>query len=263
MPGGRGRSRGEGTSGGGGGAVRPWLLASPAALAGVQREHPAGDGAEREPPGVARARRRGPERAALRPWRWLRRAQAAMGLLRLMALAALASQPGVAGGAETVGNASVGKLGAPPSAPRGAFAFPARSEVHPRSVRLAAEAAGTEAAGAGQGPSRRRKCPLLARRPHSGCGSGKRCVSLLFAHIPAALGGHRVRGFHWPLESTAWLPSGGAEPWDRQACRTRGSASLGPADAQVFLLPSRDAFLTGELHGVAEEERTQIGLLRS
>lgn len=96
-------------------------------LAGVRRERLAADGAERERPGVARAGLR----AASRPWRWLRRARAAMGLLRLLALAALAalaSQPGVAGGAETVGNSSAGKAGAPPSAAQVAFAFLARSK---------------------------------------------------------------------------------------------------------------------------------------
>lgn len=132
MPGGGGPAPKERTAGCGGG-VRPWLPASPAALAGVQREHLAGDGAERERPGVARARPRGPERAAPRPWRWLRRARAAMGLLRLMALAALASQPGVAGGAETVGNSSVGKVGAPPfCTPRGFCIISCKVEVHPR-----------------------------------------------------------------------------------------------------------------------------------
>lgn len=78
---------------------------------GAGREHLEGDGAGRERPGVARARLRGPVRAPLRPWRLLRRARAAMGLLRLLALAVLASQPGVAGGVDTVGNSSVGKVG--------------------------------------------------------------------------------------------------------------------------------------------------------
>lgn len=78
---------------------------------GAGREHLEGDGAGRERAGLARARLRGPVRAPLRPWRLLRRARAAMGLLRLLALAVLASHPGVAGGAETVGNSSVGKVG--------------------------------------------------------------------------------------------------------------------------------------------------------
>lgn len=78
---------------------------------GAGREHLEGDGAGRERAWVARARLRGLVRAPLRPWRLLRRARAAMGLLRLLALAVLASQPGVAGGAETIGNSSVGKIG--------------------------------------------------------------------------------------------------------------------------------------------------------
>lgn len=74
-------------------------------------EQLAAEGARRERPRLARARLRGPVHAPLRPWQLFREAQAAMGLLRLMALAMLASQPAVAGGAETVGNSSVGKVG--------------------------------------------------------------------------------------------------------------------------------------------------------
>lgn len=71
---------------------------------------------------AGRAARRFPTLALAPP------ARAAMGLLRLLALAALASQPGVAGGAETIGNSSAGKAGAPPSAAQVAFAFLARSK---------------------------------------------------------------------------------------------------------------------------------------
>lgn len=149
-----------------------------------------------------------------------------------------------------------------PSAPQGAFAFLARSRSTPGSVRPAAEAARSEPAGRGQGPSCRRTFPLRRRRPHSGCGSGKRCVALLFTHIPVPLGegSSHVCGFHLTLESTPGLPSGVAEPRDRRACRTEGSATDGPADRAGFLLPSGDASLIGELDGVGQEKRTQIGL---
>lgn len=89
------------------GAEREGLAAD-----GARREHLAADGARRERPGVARARRvRGPAHAPLRAGRLMRQAQAAMELLRLLALTMMALQPGVAGGAETVGNSSVGKVG--------------------------------------------------------------------------------------------------------------------------------------------------------
>lgn len=125
----------------------------------MRREHLAGDGAERERPGVARARLRGPERAALRPWPWLRRARAAMRLLRLLALAALASQPGVAGGAETVGNSSVGKVGGLTSATQVALAFLARSKSTSGSVCLATEAVSSESAGMDRSPFLQKEVP--------------------------------------------------------------------------------------------------------
>lgn len=139
--------------------MQPRLLASSADLAGVRREHLAGDGAERERPGVARARLRGPERAALRPWPWLRRARAAMRLLRLLALAALAPQPEVAGGAETVGNSSVGKVGGGlTSAPQVALAFLARSKSTSGSS-LAAEAVRSASAGMDPSPCLQKEVP--------------------------------------------------------------------------------------------------------
>lgn len=81
------------------------------AAEGAGREQLAAKDARRERPRLARVRLRGPAHAPLRPWQLFREAQAAMELLRLMALAMLASQPAVAGGAETVGNSSVGKVG--------------------------------------------------------------------------------------------------------------------------------------------------------
>lgn len=142
------------------GALRR-LPASPADLAGARRESWAGDGAEFERAGVARARLRCPERAAVRPWRRLRRARVAMGLLRLVVLAALAAQPGVAGGAETVGNSSVGKVRvAPFLQPKQLFAFLARSKSTSGYIHLAGEVQSSEPSGTDQSPFLQKAVPF-------------------------------------------------------------------------------------------------------
>lgn len=87
-----------------------------AELAGARRLHLAGDGARCGCPRIARARLRGPgahARTPPRPWRGPSLAQAAMGLLRLLVVAVLASERWAAGAAEVFGNSSEGKVGAP------------------------------------------------------------------------------------------------------------------------------------------------------
>lgn len=107
--------------------MRLALDARPVGLAGVRRVRLASDGTGRERPGVARARLRG-------------RTRAAMGLLRLLVLAVLASEPRMAGGAETVGNSSEGKVrGASLLQPQVGFAFLAGSQSTSGSVHLAGQ----------------------------------------------------------------------------------------------------------------------------
>lgn len=119
-----------------------WLAldARPVGLAGVRRVRLTGDGTRRERPGVVRARRRGP-------------AWAVMGLLRLLVLAVLVSEPSVAGGAETVGNFSEGKVrGASLLQPQVGFAFLARLQSTLGSVHLVGQVVSSEPSGVHQGP---------------------------------------------------------------------------------------------------------------
>ena len=123
-----------------GGGVRLALHAGAAGLAGVRRVHLESDGTRRERPRVAPVRLRGLARAA-------------MGLLRLLILAMLASKPGVTRGAEAVGNASEGKVrGASLLQPKVGFAFLARSQASSGSVRLAGQLMSSDPVGMDQGP---------------------------------------------------------------------------------------------------------------
>ena len=71
----------------------------------------------------------------------------------VLVLAVLASEPGVAGGAETVGNASEGKVrDAAPLQPHVRLAFLARSRAPSRAVRLAGQVVSSDPAGLDQGP---------------------------------------------------------------------------------------------------------------
>lgn len=121
--------------------------AGSAGLAGVRRVRLEGDGTRRERPGVAPVRLRGLARAA-------------MGLLRLLVLAVLASKPGVAGGAETVANSSEGKgRGASLLQPRVGFAFLARSRSTSGSVRLAGQLGSSEQVGTDLRPFLQKETP--------------------------------------------------------------------------------------------------------
>lgn len=140
---------------------------------------PAGHGSGRGRSGVARARLRGPTRVPHRPWWWPGPAPAAMGLLRLLVLALLASQPEVVGGAETVGNSSEGKVGsASLLQPTVAFAFLARSKSILESVHLAEEVVSSEPAGMDQCPFLQKETPIakeaLLSTPNLGWANGKR-----------------------------------------------------------------------------------------
>lgn len=130
-----------------GGRVQLGLHAGSAGLAGVRRVRLESDGTRRERPRVAPVRPRGLTRAA-------------MGLLRLLVLAVLASKPGVAGGAETVGNSSEGKVrGAPRLQPEVGFAFLAGSQSTSGPVRLAGQLVSSELVGMDQGPFLQKEIP--------------------------------------------------------------------------------------------------------
>lgn len=108
----------------------------------------ASDGTLRQRPGIARVRRQSPARAA-------------MGLLRLLVLAVLASEPGVAGGAETVGNSSEGKgRGASVLQPQVGFAFLAGSQSPSGSVHFAGRVVNSEPAGVDQGLFQLEEIPI-------------------------------------------------------------------------------------------------------